>query len=321
MNLGGMHHVTAVTGDATRNLDFYTRTLGLRLVKKTVNQDVISTYHLFYADEVGTPGTDMTFFEWPDVGRHIAGVGDVSATSFIVPGRDALDWWAQRLEEHGVEHGAIERRGNREVLPFTDHEGQRLELVTGEREGTQPWSESPVPQEFAIRGLGPPTLVLESFRPTVQVLTDILGFTQSGEYAFPDNPSRRALVFQMGPGGVDAEVHIEERPQMPPARVGIGGVHHIAFRTPDAEQHAAWQRRLAQAGLAVTPVIDRFYFKSIYFREPGGVLFEIATDGPGFASDEDVEHLGEKLSLPPFLESHRREIERHLHPLEPAVRT
>ena len=319
MELGGMHHVTAVSGDAPRNLDFYTRVLGLRLVKKTVNQDVISTYHLFYADSVGTPGTDMTFFEWPDVGGHIAGVGDVSAVAFIVPGRQALDWWVERFDEYGVAHGAIEQRGHRDVLPFTDPEGQRLELVTGQKDGTRPWTGGSVPEEFAIRGLGPPTLVVESFQPTASVLTDLLGFEQSGEYRFPDNPSRRALIFSTGKGGPDAEVHVEERPDMPPSRVGIGGVHHIAFRTPNADEHAAWQQRLARAGMAVTPVIDRYYFKSIYFREPGGVLFEIATDGPGFAADEDVQHLGERLSLPPFLEGHRREIEQHLRPLETPV--
>lgn len=316
MELGGIHHVTAVTGLAGQNVDFYTRVLGLRMVKKTVNQDVTSTYHLFYGDEVGNPGTEMTFFDWPDVGGHIAGVGDVSATSFLVPNREALEWWSRRFEQEGVAHGDIEERGSTPVLAFGDPEGQRLELVAGERSDTTPWSESPVPAEMAIRGLGPVTLVVENVRPTAALLTEVLGFRQSGEYRFPDNPSRRALVFETGPGGPSAEVHIEERPDMPPAQVGIGGVHHVAFRTPDDQQHAEWQRHLMRHGISTTPVIDRYYFRSIYFREPGGVLFEIATDGPGFTGDEDVEHLGERLSLPPFLEPKRAQIEAQLRPLE-----
>lgn len=320
MELGGIHHVTAVTGNATGNLDFYRRVLGLRLVKKTVNQDVVSTYHLFYGDEVGSPGTEMTFFDWPNVPRHRPGVGDVSAVAFVVPDRAALQWWEKRFDAEGVTHGRIEERGERTVLPFTDQEGQRLELVAGLKPGTTPWEEGPVPVEVAIRGLGPATLVVESFAPTTGLLTDLLGFRKSGEYQWPDNPSRRVLVFDTGEGGPGAEIHVEERPEMIGAEVGIGGVHHVAFRTPDDQEHAAWQRKLAQAGIAVTPVIDRYYFRSIYFREPGGVLFEIATDGPGFASDEDVEHLGERLSLPPFLEPRRAEIEAQLHPLELAGR-
>lgn len=320
MELGGIHHVTAVTGDAPANVDFYTQVLGMRLVKKTVNQDVVSTYHLFYGDEIGHPGTEMTFFDWPDVPGHVAGAGDISATSFLVPDQKALEWWLRRFQEEGVRHGEIEQRDGRSVLPFVDPEGQRLELVAGPKSGTTPWPESPVPVEVAIRGLGPVTLVVESLDPTVSLLTNVLGFRRAGEYRFPDNPSRRALVFETGEGGPGAEVHLEERPEAPRARVGIGGVHHVAFRTPDDQEHAAWRQRLSQAGVSVTPVIDRYYFRSIYFREPGGVLFEIATDGPGFTADEDARHLGEHLSLPPFLETRRTEIEAQLPPLEVAGR-
>ena len=317
MELAGIHHVTAVTGRARENVDFYTQVLGLRLVKKTVNQDVISSYHLFYGDEVGHAGTEMTFFDWPDVGEHISGAGDVAAVSFMVSDRAALEWWLQRFEAEGVRHGGIEERNGRPVLPFLDPEGQRLELVAGPKHGTTPWQKSPVPPEKAIRGLGPVTLVVESLPPTAALLTEVLGFRQAGEYTFPDNPSRQALVFQTGEGGPDSEVHVEERPDLPGTRVGIGGVHHVAFRTPDEEEHRAWRQRIARAGVSITPVIDRYYFRSIYFREPGGVLFEITTDGPGFTGDEDAEHLGERLSLPPFLEPKRAEIEAALKPLTP----
>lgn len=313
--LEGIHHVTAVTGNAPRNVDFYRRVLGLRLVKKTVNQDVTDTYHLFYGDEVGHPGTEMTFFDWPDVGPHVAGVGDVSAITFMVPDRAALEWWAKHFDQEGVEHGQIEQRGDRSVLPFLDPEGQRLELVAGGKSEATPWKESPIPEDVAIRGFGAVTLVVDSLEPTANILTDVLGFRRAGEYTFPDNESRKAHIFETGEGGPGTEVHVEVRPNLPPTRVGIGGVHHVAFRTPNDEQHRAWRDRLVKAGLAPTPVIDRYYFRAVYFREPGGVLFEISTDGPGFTADEDVRHLGEHLSLPPFLEPRRAQIEAVLPPL------
>jgi len=319
MDLHGIHHVTAVTGNAPENVAFYTQTLGLRLVKKTVNQDVISSYHLFYGDEAGNPGTEMTFFDWPDVGGHIPGFGDVSAVSFVVPDRSALTWWQQRFDTQLVQHAGIRERNGRPVLPFVDPESQRLELVAGLKSGTTPWIKSPVPADVAIRGLGPVTLVVDALNPTVELLTGILGFRQTGEFAPPDNPSRRVAVFEMGEGGPGAEVHLEERPELPGTRVGIGGVHHVAFRTPNEEEHRSWQQRIASAGISITPVIDRYYFRSIYFREPGGVLFEIATDGPGFTGDEDIEHLGERLSLPPFLEPQRAQIEAQLRPLGPVL--
>jgi glyoxalase family protein len=318
MEIGGIHHVTAVSGDARRNLDFYTRVLGLRLVKKTVNQDMITTYHLFYADEVGHPGTDMTFFEWPGVPRHRSGTGDVAATVFVVPDRAALEWWVRRFDDLGVVHGAIEDWPGRPELAFTDPEGQRLELVVGERDDVTPWEKSPVPAEVAIHGFGAVRLAVPSLASSGRLLTEQLGFRQTREYRSPDQ-SRRVIVFETGPGGLGAELHVEEQTGPGRAEVGVGGVHHVAFRTPNDEEHRAWQQKLAAAGVGVTPVIDRFYFRSIYFREPGGVLFEIATDGPGFASDEDVEHLGEKLSLPPFLEGQRAMIESALRPIEVAV--
>lgn len=320
MELGGLHHVTAVTSVAAQNVAFYTQTLGLRLVKKTVNQDDVSAYHLFYGDRVGHAGTEMTFFDWAFAGPHVPGSGLVAATAFRVQGQESLEWWARRFADMGVAQEEIIERAGRSVLPFTDPEGQRLELIDDSaREGTAgvapgiPWEASAVPESQAIRGLEGVTLAVRSLKPSAAILTAVLRFRQVTEYADGDH---RGLVFDVGPGGPGSEVRLLERPDLPFHRMtGAGGVHHVAFRTPNAEEHLAWQRRLTEVGLPVTPVIDRYYFQSIYFREPGGVLFEIATDGPGFATDEDPAHLGEKLSLPPFLEGRRREIEAGLRPL------
>src|SRR5947209_6603064 len=200
MELSGIHHVTAVSGSGPRNLAFYTNVLGLRLVKKTVNQDVPSTYHLFYADEVGTPGTEMTFFEWPDVPAHQAGAGDVSATGFVVPDRAALDWWLQRFDAEGVAHGEIEERAGRAVMPFSDPEGQRLELIVGERTDSKPWTGGPVPEEYAIRGFAAVTLVVRRSEPTVKVLTDFMGFRPAGTYTV--DGAQQVQVFETGAGGI-----------------------------------------------------------------------------------------------------------------------
>ena len=256
----------------------------------------------------------MTFFEWPDVPAHGPGSGDVSAVGFVVPDRAALDWWTERFDQEGVSHGEIEERAGRPVLPFRDREGQRLQLIVGERSAWQEPKNSSVPAEVAIRGFGAVTLVVRRLEPTARLLTEVLNFRRSGEYSLAGG--EHVTVFDTGAGGLGTEVHVVEQPNLPRARQGIGGVHHVAFRTPNDEEHRDWQQHLAGAGVDVTPVIDRYYFRSLYFREPGGVLFEIATDGPGFATDEDVEHLGERLSLPPFLEPHRAEIERVLPPLE-----
>jgi glyoxalase family protein len=317
MDLGGLHHVTAVTTQARENVAFYTEVLGLRLVKKTVNQDDVSAYHLFYGDEVGRPGTEVTFFDWPHlrvVPNH-AGAGEISATQLRVTGREALDFWAERLAEYGVLHGGIEERDGRFLLAFTDFEGQRLRLVddTGARvAGGIPWEESPVPRDVGILGLGAVELTVRDLGPTAWVLEEVLGFRRTGEHAQNDT---RVVLFEVGPGGPGAEVQVVEEPGAPRAHLGRGGVHHVAFRTPDDEEHAQWRERIRAAGLDVTPRIDRYYFRSIYFREPGGVLFEIATDGPGFTSDEDPAHLGERLALPPFLEEHRAQIEAGLMPI------
>jgi glyoxalase family protein len=317
MELGGLHHVTAVTTEAAENVAFYTGVLGLRLVKKTVNQDDVSAYHLFYGDELGRPGTEVTFFDWPHlrVAPNHAGAGEISATELRVTGREVLEYWAGRLEEFGVEHGGVEERDSRSLIAFTDPEGQRLRVVDDTGAGVPggiPWAESPVPQEAGIRGLGAVELTVRDLGPTAWVLTEVLGFRLTSEYA---QNGGRVVAFEVGPGGPGAEVRVVEEPGASPAHLGRGGVHHVAFRTPDDDEHAAWRERIQAAGLGVTPQIDRYYFRSIYFREPGGVLFEIATDGPGFTSDEDAAHLGERLALPPFLEPHREEIERRLAPI------
>ncbi len=322
MELGGIHHVTAVTGETSRNVAFYTQVLGMRLVKKTVNQDDVSAYHLFYADGVGSPGTDMTFFDWPQAGPTHPGVGTTTRTALRVPSRAALDAWAERLDDFGVPHSGITERNGRAAITFADLEGQPLAFVDddGAPYSGAPWAEGPVPPEMAIRGFDAVTLAVRTLAPTAQVLTDVLGFRQTGVYVAADG-SGEVHVFSTGAGGPGTEVHLVERPGLPYARVGIGGVHHVAFRTPNEAEHAAWRGRIAAAGLRVTPEIDRFYFHSIYFREPGGVLFEIATDGPGFATDEPLASLGASLALPPFLEGQRAAIEAGLHPITPMTLT
>ncbi|HLQ28002.1 MAG TPA: ring-cleaving dioxygenase [Ktedonobacteraceae bacterium] len=319
MQLGGIHHVTAVTGNASRNVAFYTQVLGMRLTKKTVNQDDVSAYHLFYGDELGHPGTDLTFFDWSDIGHHRPGTGTISCISFGVTGREALEWWIKRFDDLGVEHDGLQTRGpdDRLFVPFRDPEGQHLELV--DDAGTlsiTPWSKSPIPLEMMIHGFFAVRLTLRDLERSAHFLTDVLGFRRGDSYQTQQQTS--VTVFEVGPGGAGTQVHVEIDPSLPFHRfVGIGGVHHVAFRTPNEEEQRLWRARIAEVNPTVTPVIDRFYFHSIYFREPGGVLFEIATDGPGFATDEDVEHLGERLSLPPFLEPHRMEIEANLKPIVP----
>jgi glyoxalase family protein len=318
MELGGLHHVTAVTGNAPGNLAFYTGTLGMRLVKKTVNQDDVSAYHLFYADNGGSAGTEVTFFDWPNAGPNVPGTGTIAAIGLRVPGREALEWWEKRLDEQGVTNQGIREQGERMVLPFTDPEGQRLVLVADEgggMESGEPWPDSPVPAEMQIRGLDHMAIVVRQLTPTATTLTEVLGFRQAREYTHPDD-GERVIVFETGPGGHGTEVHVHERPALNQGRVGIGGVHHIAFRVPNDEEHRQWRDRVANFRLGITDVIDRFYFRSLYFREPGHVLYELATDGPGFAVDEDAETLGEKLALPPFLEPHRQQIEAGLKPLD-----
>jgi len=318
MQLGGLHHITAITGNASVNVAFYTNVLGLRLVKKTVNQDDVSAYHLFYGDETGKPGFDLTFFDWPHAGPNRTGAGTISAISFGVNSHQALEWWVQRLDTFKVPHDGvqIQAANGRAVLAFRDPEGQRLELINAEgRLQSTPWKNSPIPPAMAIQGFYAVRLIERSLNPTAHFLTETLGFQQSGSYQSEENTT--VSIFEVGPGGPGTEVHLDVRPNLQFGHPGIGGVHHVAWRTPNDEEQAQWHEKIARKTRNISTIIDRFYFHSIYFREPGGVLFEIATDGPGFVTDEDIEHLGEGLSLPPFLEPQRKEIEKNLKPIVP----
>lgn len=321
MQLNGLHHVTAITAQAARNVDFYTRVLGMRMVKKTVNQDDVSAYHLFYADAFGSPGTDVTFFDWPQVAKNRNGAGSIARVALRVSGQVALEWWKRRLDDSGVAHSGIIEENGQGQIHFADPEGLELALVDDQgAPGGVPWDRSPVPVDMGIRGLQAVMLAVRNIEPLATVLTEVLGFRKAREHSVEDRSVGHGLltVFEMGEGGAGAEVSVLQSPGMVSGRQGYGGLHHVAFRVPDDAEHQQWQQRIARAGLGVTQVIDRFYFKSIYFRVPESILFEIATDGPGFAADENVEHLGERLALPPFLEPQRAEIEANLHPLETA---
>ena len=320
MNLLGFHHLTAITANIRDNFRFYTGVLGLRLVKRSVNQDDVSAYHLFFADGAGSPGTDMTFFDWamPEERR---GTHSLVRTGFRVSGEETLAWWGRWLQEQGVDHGGIRERDGRAVLDFEDSEGQRLTLVDdgGTGDDPVPWSGSPVPAEHQLRGLGPVFMSVPTLQPTDLILTDVLGMRPVREYTDPVFGPAGVHVFEMGDASVagpHAELHVAVQPDLPPARQGAGGVHHVAFRTPDQEEYRAWVDRLGELGIPNSGPVDRYYFRSLYFREPAGVLFEIATDGPGFAVDEDPDTLGERVALPPFLEDRREEIVANLQPIE-----
>lgn len=316
LHLKGFHHLTAVTADAPGSHEFYTRTLGLRLVKKTVNQDDVSAYHLFYADGLASPGTDLTFFDWP-VGRERRGTHSVVRTGLRVAGEASLAWWAERLASRQVANSGVIQRDGKPVVDFEDPEGQRLSLVVDAGNVTpHPWSKSPVPAEHQLRGLGPIVMSVPALKPTDVVLTKVMNMRRVREFTEDANESRRTVhVYQMGADGPQAELHVKIEPEQRAAGSGAGGVHHVAFRTPTFAEYDGWIERLASLGIPSSGEVDRFYFKSLYFREPNGILFEIATDGPGFASDEPMETLGERLALPPFLEPRRADIEAGLKPL------
>ena len=313
MQLKGIHHLTAVTADASGNHAFYTRGLGMRLVKKTVNQDDVSAYHLFYADGEATPGSDLTFFDWP-VARERRGTHSIIRTGLRVAGEGTLKWWSERLKEHGVSQQPLSEQDGRLTLEFEDAEGQRLALIDDGGKGpSHAWAESVVPVEHQIRGLGPISMSVPALEPTHAVLTRVMEMRPVREYALSAGAS--VHVYEMGDGGPAAELHVAVEPALPQARQGAGSVHHVAFRTPNDEEYRGWNERLKEMGIPSSGPVDRFYFRSLYFREPNGVLFEIATDGPGFTADEPLDKLGEKLSLPPFLEGRRKEIESGLKPL------
>lgn len=318
MKLEGIHHVSAITANVDHNHDFFTRILGMRLVKKSVNQDSTSSYHLFYADAVGTPGTDMTYFDIPMAGRTYPGVSSISNTAFRVPSEDAIYYWMARFDEYKVPHTGIEEVFGRPALAFQDFEGSRLMLVADDGKGIEygiPWTKTDVPEEFAIRGLGHVRLTVRTAEKTANVLTGILGFEQIGTYPSKNEGMEDILVFSTGKGGPAGEVHLEQRSDLPPERPGRGSVHHVAFRVKTYEEYSKWNDYLRSNGFMTSGEVDRYYFKAIYFREPNGILFELSTDEPGFATDEPMESLGETLALPPFLEPKRAQIEASLRPL------
>lgn len=306
--LHDLHHVTAITARAQDNLDFYTKILGLRLVKKTVNQDDTSAYHLFYADAVGSAGSDLTFFDWAGIRRAHTEAGTISETGLkVLGGQTSLDLWRAWFQKNDVPHGEIELQAGVPTLPFQDPEGQHLRLIaeTTSETPVHPWHGSPVPLESAIVALGSVTLTIPDFEATASFLTDILGFSQH-----PEDSS----LFETGPGGTGARLFLKQSGSR--GQEGAGGVHHVAWRVRDEEELISWQRHLEQHGYRTSGEVERHYFKSLYFRIPGGILFEIATDGPGFTADgEDLAQLGEKLALPPFLEPHRASIEANIRPL------
>jgi glyoxalase family protein len=316
MNLLGFHHISGITGKIEQNHTFYTQTLGMRLVKKTVNQDDTRAYHLFYADQRGSPGSDVTFFDWANAAPEKFGNHSISRTGLRVGSSDSLEWWAQRLSEAGIKTSTPEERHNRLTLDFSDLEGQRFSLIAdSSADNIVPWTES-VPAEYAIRGLGAVMLTVPQEKPTAEVLTKVMNMDKVAEYTSPNSQTHQVSVYQMTQGNSSTELHLEIRPDLAPARPGAGGMHHVAFRVANAQAHAAWLERLSQFGIRHSGLIDRYYFKAAYFREPNGILFEISTDDPGFATDETEETLGQGLALPPFLEPRRLEITKHLKPLE-----
>lgn len=313
LELGGIHHLTAVTAEARKNVEFYTQTLGMRLIKKTVNQDDTTAYHLFYGDGVASPGADLTFFDFP-AAREQRGNHTVSRTGLRVGSEESLTWWKDHLQGNNVATSAIKERNGHLSLDFEDFEGQRFRMVIDPNNEVIPWAKSPVPSEQQIIGLGPISLAVPRLDRTEAVLTQVMNMRKVRQYPAA-NGMAETHVFEMGPGGPGAEVHVVVDPNVSMARPGAGGVHHVAFRTPDQDTLRQWIARVSQAGLRSSGEVERYYFTSLYFREPNGILFEIATDVPGFTADEPLDTLGESLALPPFLEGRRASIEAGLKPL------
>ena len=308
VEIPGIHHVTAIAGDPQRNVDFYVGTLGLRMVKRTVNFDDPGTYHLYYGDESGRPGSLLTFFPWPGAPRGRLGSGQATATSYSIPA-ESVGFWLERLKQRGVAARRPESRVGDQVISFSDPDGLPLELVASqEPDPRTPWREGPVPAEHAIRGFHGVTLLEERPEATARLLIETLGFRAAGE----DEGRRRFVTGRGGPGSV---VDLVADPGAPRGIVAVGTVHHVAWRARSDAEQEGWRNEVAALGYNVTPVIDRKYFRSVYFREPGGVLFEIATDAPGFAVDESPERLGQSLVLPPWLEPRRPELEAALPPI------
>ncbi|WP_090991042.1 ring-cleaving dioxygenase [Bacillus sp. OV322] len=312
-HLKGIHHVTAITSSAEKNYEFFTYVLGMRLVKKTVNQDDIQTYHLFFADDVGGPGTDMTFFDFPGIPKGIHGTNEISKTGFRVPSDAALDYWVKRFDRLQVGHTGIKEQFGKKVISFSDFDDQQYQLISDEKnEGVQagiPWQKGPIPLEYAITGLGPIFVRIAQFDYFKEMMEKVLMFKEiAKEGSFH--------LFEVGEGGNGASVIVEHNNVLPQAQQGFGTVHHAAFRVEDRAVLEEWITRMESFGFHTSGYVDRHFFESLYARVAPQILFEFATDGPGFMGDEPYETLGEKLSLPPFLENKREEIEAMVRPID-----
>ncbi|WP_046180107.1 ring-cleaving dioxygenase [Domibacillus tundrae] len=311
--LKGIHHVTAITSSAEKNYEFFTYVLGMRLVKKTVNQDDIQTYHLFFADDTGSAGTDMTFFDFPGIQKGVHGTNEISKTSFRVPNDAAMDYWVKRFDRLEVKHSGIKEQFGQKTVSFADFDDQQYQLISDEfNEGVAsgtPWQNGPIPLQYAITGLGPIFIRIANVDYFKEMLEKVLQFKEIGkEGSF--------LLFEVGEGGNGAQVIVEHNVLLPEAQQGFGTVHHVAFRVEDRAALDEWNERYHSFGFQTSGHVDRFFFESLYTRVAPQILFELATDGPGFMGDESYETLGEKLSLPPFLEPKREEIEKLVRPID-----
>lgn len=312
-HLKGIHHVTAITSNAEKNYEFFTYILGMRLVKKTVNQDDIQTYHLFFADDRGNAGTDMTFFDFPGIPKGVHGTNEIHKTSFRVPTDAALAYWVKRFDRLQVAHTGIKEQFGKKTLSFVDFDDQQYQLISDElndgvASGT-PWQNGPIPLEYAITGLGPLFVRVANFDYVKQMMEKVLLFKEIGQEG-------SFHLFEVGEGGNGAQVVVEHNALLPQGRQGFGTVHHAAFRVEDRAVLDEWTERIESFGFQTSGFVDRYFFKSLYSRLAPGILFEFATDGPGFMGDESYETLGEKLSLPPFLEPKREQIEKLVRPID-----
>jgi glyoxalase family protein len=314
MKLTGIHHVSTLSSRIRNSREFYIDVLGLRPVITTVNQDDTSMYHLFFGDGAGSPGSDITVFDIPGAAQEHRGNNSLTLTTFRVAGEGTLDYWTNRLEEFDVPHSGIITRDGRSALDFTDAVGTQLSLVDDGGQGESfPWDQSSVPPKCQIRGLGYVVLTVPLLEPTQHFLTEGLELVSSHEYPVHDAPQFSTHVYTMYHGGAHAEVHVAVRDDIPRARYGSGGVHHVALRIPEGQSQIDWVKRLDSLGYRNSGIVDRHYFQSVYVREPNHILFELATDGPGFDVDGPID--ADRLSLPPFLEPRRQEIETRLVPL------
>lgn len=310
-SIPGHHHISMITKNASKNNHFYRHVLGLRRVKVTVNQDDPSMYHLFYGDKTGSPGTELTFFEMPAVGRTYRGTNAITRIGLLVPSEESLLFWKARFEELGVNHGEITTYASRPALKFEDPEGLRMVLLVSSGakvEHWETWEESEVPIEHQIQGMGSVEITVRRLEKLVSTLTDLFGYEEISR-------TDHEVILQSINGEVFGEIVVRHL-EGPSERPGRGSIHHLAIRVRNESELRHWEEQVKQRGFHSSGIVDRFYFKSLYFRESNGILIEIATDGPGFTIDGDVERLGEKLDLPPFLEGRRKEIEANLKPIE-----